>query len=109
MATKPLECVADRVAEAAALTGSASPVADSSLITVALCRCPIDIQIPFAAAMLDVSLRAMSDFKSAWLLPIYGMLLMSGLAFLWSVSVDSRGQRGGQGGQRFEVSFCAGV
>ena len=48
--------------------------------------------------MLDVSLRAMSDFKSAWLLPIYGMLLMSGLAFLWSVSVDSRGQRGGQSG-----------
>ena len=47
--------------------------------------------------MLDVSLRAMSDFKSAWLLPIYGMLLMSGLAFLWSVSVhthtDSRGLR----------------
>lgn len=58
--------------------------------------------------MLDVSLRAMSDFKSAWLLPIYGMLLMSGLAFLWSVSVDSRGQRGGRA-VRLMISclFCA--
>jgi hypothetical protein len=46
-------------------------------------------KIPFAAAMLDVSLRSMSKFKSAWLLPIWGMVLMGGLAFLWSVCAMS--------------------
>jgi len=46
-------------------------------------------KIPFAAAMMDVSLRSMSRFKSAWLLPIWGMILMSGLAFVWSVCAFS--------------------
>ena len=46
-------------------------------------------KIPFAAAMMDVSLRSMSTFKSAWLLPIWGMILMAGLAFVWSVCAFS--------------------
>ncbi len=46
-------------------------------------------KIPFAAAMMDVSLRSMSTFKSAWLLPIVGMILMSALAFVWSICAMS--------------------
>jgi len=46
-------------------------------------------KIPFAAAMLNVSLQSMSMFKSSWLLPIWGMILMSGLAFVWSVCAMS--------------------
>jgi hypothetical protein len=36
-----------------------------------------------------VSLQSMSMFKSSWLLPIWGMILMSGLAFVWSVCAMS--------------------
>jgi len=46
-------------------------------------------KIAFAAAMMDVSLRSMSQFKTAWSLPIIGMLLMTGLAFVWSVCAFS--------------------
>ena len=46
-------------------------------------------KIPFAAAMLDVSLRSMSMFRTAWLLPVVGMILMAGLAFLWLICAMS--------------------
>jgi len=46
-------------------------------------------KIPFAAAMLHVSLRSMSMFKSSFLIPIWGMILMSGLAFVWSICAMS--------------------
>lgn len=42
-------------------------------------------KIPFAAAMLDVSLRAMSTYNTAWLLPVAGMILMGGATYLWAV------------------------
>jgi hypothetical protein len=46
-------------------------------------------RIPFAAAMLDVSLRAMSTFKSAYLIPIVGMILMGVLSYVWSMCAFS--------------------
>jgi len=36
-----------------------------------------------------VGLRSMSMFKSSFLIPIWGMILMSGLAFIWSICAMS--------------------
>lgn len=42
-------------------------------------------KIPFAAAMLDVSLRCMKTFPSAWTLPLLGMILMGAISYLWAI------------------------
>jgi ABC-type multidrug transport system fused ATPase/permease subunit len=49
----------------------------------------VRFKIPFAAAMMDVSLRSMSTFPSSWFLPILGMFLMAGLAVVWSICAMS--------------------
>lgn len=46
-------------------------------------------RIPFAAAMLDVSLRAMGTFKSAFIIPIIGMIFMGALSYVWAMCAFS--------------------